>query len=143
MALRARAMIQSLFDGKSDVAKLATGGAWLFAIASLFPLFWLISDGGADGAVVRTIVDGAAYTIPLLTYSGGIGMLLIWAEILAIAGAFILTAAPRVPLKLARIGHVVLLAWSALWTLGTVAAMLGTFCRRGGSKGQSLQGGSA
>lgn len=31
----------------------------------------------------------------------------------------------------------------ALWTLGTVAAMLGTFCRRGGSKGQSLQGGSA
>jgi hypothetical protein len=119
MALRVRAIIRSLFDGKSDLEKLATGGAWLFAIGSLFPLLWLISDGGAYGAVFRTTVGDHARTIPLLSYSGGIGMLLIWTEILAVAGSFILTAAPRVPMKLARVGHGVLVAWSLLWTLGT------------------------
>jgi hypothetical protein len=112
-------MIRSVFDGKNDLAKLATGGAWLFAIGSLFPLVWLMSDGGANGAVFKTSAGGNEYTIPLLTYSGGIGMLLIWGEILAVAGAFILTAAPRVPRKLARIGHGVLIAWSVLWMLGT------------------------
>lgn len=119
MAMRVRALIRSLFDGKSDLEKLATGGAWLFAIGSLLPLLWLISDGGAEGAVFRTSVGDHSRTIPLLSYSGGIGMLLIWTEILAVAGAFILTAAPRVPVKLARIGHGVLIAWSLLWTLGT------------------------
>lgn len=121
MALPARAiaMIRNLSDGRSDAARLATGGAWLFAIGSLIPLLWLMSDGGADGAVFRTSVGAREYSIPLLTYSGGVGMLLIWAEILAVAGAFMLTAAPRVPPKLARIGHGVLVAWSLLWTLGT------------------------
>lgn len=119
MALRMRAMFRSLFDGKSDLTRLATGGAWLFAIGSLLPLFWLISDGGADGAVFAAHVGDRSYSIPLLTYSGGIGMLLIWAEILAVAGAFILSAAPGVPIKLSRIGHGVLIAWSLLWTLGT------------------------
>lgn len=120
MALPARAiaMIQSLSDGKSDLARLATGGAWLFAVGSLMPLFWLMSDGAADGAVFQSVVGDHSRTIPLLTYHGGVGMLLIWAEIFAVAGAFILTAAPRVPLKLARIGHGVLIAWSLLWTLG-------------------------
>lgn len=119
MALNVRAFLRNLVDLKGDLPRLATGGAWLFAIGSLFPLLWLINDGAADGHVFGTTLAGHTYTIPLLTYSGGIGMLLIWAEILAIAGAFILTAAPRVPLKLARIGHGVLIAWSALWTLGT------------------------
>ncbi len=119
MALHARALIRSVFDGKRDVAKLVTGGAWLFALGSLFPLFWIVADGGADGAVFRANVEGGTFTVPLLTYSGGVGLLLIWAEIFAITGAFILAAAPRVPLKLARIGHGVLIAWSLLWTLGT------------------------
>lgn len=121
MALPARAiaMIRSLSDGRSDAARLATGGAWLFALGSLIPLLLLMSDGGADGAVFRTTIGDRAYSIPLLNYSGGVGMLLIWAELLAVAGAFILTAAPRVPIKLARIGHGVLVAWSLLWTLGT------------------------
>lgn len=119
MALNVRAFFRNLVDFKDDLPKLAVGGAWLFAIGSLFPLLWLINDGAADGHVFGTTVGSTTYTIPLLAYSGGIGMLLIWAEILAVAGAFILTAAPRVPLKLARIGHGVLIAWSALWTLGT------------------------
>src|SRR5688572_27103357 len=100
MALNVRAFLRNLVDLKGDLPRLATGGAWLFAIGSLFPLLWLINDGAADGHVFGTTLAGHTYTIPLLTYSGGIGMLLIWAEILAIAGAFILAAAPRVPLKL-------------------------------------------
>ena len=120
MALNVRAFFRNLVDLKGDLPKLAIGGAWLFALGSLFPLLWLVNDGAAEGGkVFATTVGRHEYTIPLLTYRGGIGMLLIWAEILAVAGAFILTAAPRVPLKLSRIGHGVLIAWSALWSLGT------------------------
>lgn len=120
MAFPARTMakIRALSDGRGDLAKLATGGAWLFAIASLFPLVWLLREGG-DGAVFATQVAGERYTIPLLNYGGAAGMLLLCAELLAIAGAFLLTVAPRVPRKLVRVGHGVLIAWSLVWTLGT------------------------
>jgi hypothetical protein len=69
--------------------------------------------------VFATGTTDGRYSIPLLTYAGWSGMLLIWSQVLAISGAILLTAFPRfVPLKWQRIGHGVLVGWSALWTLG-------------------------
>jgi len=105
-----------LFDAQGDLPRIALGGAWLFALGSLIPLLWLIAGGG-NGSVFH----GAASerVTPLLTYAGWPGWLLLWAELLAVSGAIMLTAAPRLaPLKWQRIGHGVLLGWNALWALG-------------------------
>jgi hypothetical protein len=118
MKLRLPRFARNLVSVKGDLPKLAIGGAWLFAVGSLFPLLWLLTEGG-NGAVFQTHTARGAHAIPLLHYSGVLGAMLIWAELLAVSGAFLLTVAPRVPGKFARIGHVVLLGWSALWTLGT------------------------
>lgn len=107
-----------LFDVQGDLPRLALGGAWLFATGSLFPLLWLIGAGG-NGYVFHSGAGGHEHSVPLLAYSGWPGFLLLWAELLAVSGAIILTAAPRfVPLKWQRIGHGVLIGWNALWALG-------------------------
>jgi hypothetical protein len=113
-----------LLDPQRVIPKLLLAGGWLFAAGSLVPLLWLIwlSGGGLlrAGFVFDTLAGGEHVTMPLLSYSGWPGFVLLWGEALVICGAILLTAFPRrVPLGGQRIGHVVLVAWSMLWTLGT------------------------
>jgi hypothetical protein len=113
-----------LMDPQRAIPKLLVAGGWLFAAGSLVPLLWLIwlSGGGLlrGGCVFDTVVGGEHITMPLLSYSGWPGFVLLWGQVLVVCGAFVLTGSPRrVPPCWQRIGHVVLVAWSVLWTLGT------------------------
>jgi len=95
----------------------ALGGAWFFALASLFPLLWVASEGSAGRVFGVTDSAGVDRGILLLNYSGFLGATLLWAEIIALIGAIVFTV---LPIRRARkIGHGYLIAWSAWWTLGT------------------------
>jgi hypothetical protein len=107
---------------KSDLHRLAIGGAWFFAFASLIPLLWLGLGGDAGGTnrVFGTEAGGQVHTVWGLTYSGFFGTLLLWAEALVVAAAATLTGLPRrfVTDRTRRIGHGALIAWASVWTLG-------------------------
>ena len=106
---------------KSDLHRLAMGGAWFFAVASLIPLLWLgLGFNAGSDWVFGATVDGQTHTAWGLTYSGFFGAMLKWFEFLGVSAAIVLTAAPRtwVPHKWSRIGHGALIAWATLWTLG-------------------------
>lgn len=123
MKLRLPRFAATLFDVRSDLRKLAIGGAWLFAVGSLFPLAWLIwfSNGGflAVGHVFSTHINGQDVTMPLLSYSGLAGFLLIWSQVLLVSAAILLAAFPRyVPLRWRRLGHAMLAGWNTLWVIG-------------------------
>jgi hypothetical protein len=107
---------------KTDLHRLALGGAWFFAIFSLVPLLWLglgAGDGGT-GRVFGTEVGGQAHSIWGLTYSGWPGAALLWMEVLAISSAAFVTALPHgwASDRLRRAGHAMLIGWASLWTIG-------------------------
>jgi hypothetical protein len=57
--------------------------------------------------------------MPLLSYSGVPGFLLLWSQVLLVSAAILLTAFPRyVPQRWSRVGHALLIGWNALWMLG-------------------------
>jgi hypothetical protein len=95
----------------------ALGGAWFFALASLFPLFWVASEGSAGRVFGATDAAGVDHGILLLNYSGFLGATLLWAEIIALIAAIVFTVLPLRRAK--KVGHGYLIAWSAWWTLGT------------------------
>src|SRR5262245_37081357 len=104
---------------KSDLHKLALGGAWLFAVGTLIPLLWLAvqSDVGVS-RVFGTSVNGQDHGVWGLTYSGISGGLLLWVEILAVMAANALSVLPNDRLR--RIGHGFFIFWSGWWALGTM-----------------------
>jgi hypothetical protein len=109
---------------KSDLHRLAVGGAWFFAFCSLVPLLWLglgVSDGETN-RVFGTEVNGVNHAIWGLTYAGVPGAILLWMEFLLVVGAMVATAAPRrwVPQRWRRAGHGVLISWSGLWAAGVM-----------------------
>jgi hypothetical protein len=107
---------------KTDLHRLALGGAWFFAIFSLVPLLWLglgAGDGGT-GRVFGTEVGGQAHSIWGLTYSGWTGTALLWMEVLVVTSAALVTALPHgwTSDRLRRAGHAMLIGWASLWTIG-------------------------
>jgi hypothetical protein len=110
--------------------RLAIGGAWFFAIASMIPLIWLMLEGGAEGSsrVFGVTIESVTHTVWGLTYAGFFGGLLLWMELLAVGAAMLLTilpvhtrfADPAFLTRLRRIGHGYLTGWAGLWMIGVM-----------------------
>lgn len=99
----------------------ALGGAWLFAVGTLCGLVWFISQGWPGSGrttIVSTSVGENRYHGIGLTYTGMPGTILLWSEALVLLAAIVLSVLPRTPLR--RIGHGLLIAWSALWVANFV-----------------------
>lgn len=108
---------------KSDLHKLAIGGAWLFAVCSLVPLLWLgLEPNTGSSRVFGAEVNGVVHTAWGLAYTGIPGTILLWIELLLVSAAIGATAAPAkfVPTRWRRAGHGVLVGWAALWSAGLV-----------------------
>lgn len=103
-----------------DLHRIAVGGAWLFSIGSLFPLLWLASAHSPDGVarVFGTNSGGVDHGVWGLTYSGVIGGMLLWTQILAVIAANVFTLVPNNRLR--RIGHGFMIGWAAWWMFGAM-----------------------
>lgn len=115
----------------ASVPRYALMGAWFFAIASAFPLLWLVFEGqgnGTDSRVFSTTVNEVTHSIWGLTYSGIPGMILLWLELIALVAATVMTILPgsvslvgqHIVTRMRRIGHGYLTGWAALWMVGTI-----------------------
>jgi len=102
------------------VLKSATAGAWFFAIGSLIALVVFIALGwpGAHATMASTTTGGKTYNAIGLTYPGAIGAVWLWSQVFIVLTAIVLSVLPSS--RLCRIGHVILLAWSALWLANAV-----------------------
>ncbi len=109
----------------NSIGTLASGAAWVFVLGTLFGLSWVIASllgNPSDPAVmIGTEVDGKAWTAWGLTYRGTIGLVLAIVQGVAVAAAAVASALPAArATRMRRIGHVVLCAWAALWTLNAL-----------------------
>ncbi len=100
--------------------KSATAGAWFFAVGSLITLVVLIASGwpGAHATMASTTTGGKTYNAIGLTYPGAIGAVWLWSQACIVFAAIVLSVLPGNRLR--RIGHVILVAWSALWFANAV-----------------------
>src|SRR5947207_11368475 len=107
-------------DWKSDLHKLAMGGAWSFLAGSAIALLWLIvtTGGSGHGFVLGSAANSQIHAAPLLSYNGLVGTAWIWTQLLAVIAAAGLTHMPW-PRQRA-IGHAMLVGWAGLWTLGAL-----------------------
>lgn len=101
---------------------LAVGGAWLFILFSLAHLAWVVGvkwgDPAGVTALYQTAVGEEVYRAWGLAYTGTFGVLLALAEAAAVVVAAVMTLRARP--KTRRIGHLVLITWSALWALNLI-----------------------
>lgn len=101
---------------------LAIGGAWLFILFSLAHLAWVVGvkwgDPAGVTALYQTTVGEEVYRAWGLAYTGTLGLLLALAEAAAVVAATVMSLRARP--KPRRIGHLVLIAWSALWALNLI-----------------------
>jgi hypothetical protein len=102
--------------------RLAVGGAWLFILFSLAHLAWVVGVKWGDPAGITTLyqttVGEEVHRAWGLAYTGTFGLLLALAEMAAVVAATVMTLRGRP--KPRRIGHLVLIAWSALWALNLI-----------------------
>jgi len=107
---------------RRTIGKLAVGGAWFFIVVSLLHLMWAIGVKWQEPAgtykVYHTVVGNVSYDAWGLTYTGIFGLLTAMAQVLVVAAAAVASLLPFAKtLKARRAGHLVLVGWSALWTL--------------------------
>jgi hypothetical protein len=105
-----------------SIGAIASGAAWVFVLGTLFGLSWVIASllgNPSDPAVmIGTEVDGKPWTAWGLSYRGTMGMVLAIVQGVAVAAAAVASALPADrATRVRRIGHVVLCAWAAMWTL--------------------------
>jgi hypothetical protein len=97
--------------------QLALGLAWLFLIASLVPLAFLLVAtkgcvGQGDATVFQTTTNGQTFNAWGLHYYGLGGSLLLWGEFLGVIAALFMSTLGHTVLR--RAALIALLAWSAL-----------------------------
>ncbi len=107
---------------RRTVGKLAVGGAWFFIVISLLHLLWAIGVKWQEPAgtykLYHTVVGGVSYDAWGMTYTGVLGLLTAMAQALVVAAAAVASLLPfEKTLRARRAGHLVLVGWSALWTL--------------------------
>ncbi len=107
---------------RRTVGKLAVGGAWFFIVISLLHLLWAIGVKWQEPAgtykLYHTVVGNVSYDAWGLTYTGVLGLLTAMAQALVVTAAAVASSLPfEKTLKARRAGHLVLLGWSAMWTL--------------------------
>ena len=95
------------------------GAAWFFIAFSVVRLVTAIAVTSADPSASVAMVGGEDFSMPLLTYSGGLGAIWAWLQTMIVAAAAIFTLTPVSRFR--RIGHAVLLAWAGFWALGFFA----------------------
>jgi hypothetical protein len=102
--------------------RLAVGGAWLFIVFSLAHLAWVVaakwSDPSGVTALYQTTVGEETFRAWGLAYAGTFGLLLAFAEAAGVAAAVAMSLRARP--KTRRIGHLMLIGWSALWALNLI-----------------------
>jgi hypothetical protein len=103
---------------RRDSHKLLLGGAWLFSMGSLLPLLWLAGENGGVSRVFGAQADGVQHSVWGLTYSGVLGSILLWIQILGLLGANVASVLPQTRWR--RIGHAYLVGWAGLWALGAL-----------------------
>jgi len=95
----------------------ALAGAWFFIGASLMPLVWAAVVEPADSVrILGTSVDGRQHAVWGLAYEGATGRALLWFELLAVGAAALATLLPI--RRFRRLGHLTLIGWAGLWTIG-------------------------
>jgi hypothetical protein len=102
--------------------RLAVGGAWLFIVFSFAHLVWVVAAKWGDPAGVTTLyqttVGEETFRAWGLAYAGTFGLLLALAEAAAVVAATAMTVRARS--KTRRIGHFMLIGWSAMWALNLI-----------------------
>ncbi|MDY7107352.1 MAG: hypothetical protein SYC29_01830 [Planctomycetota bacterium] len=119
MRVPAIATTLSLPRWAAPLPRLAVGGAWLFIVFSLAHLAWVVAVKWGDPAGVTTLyqttVGEETFRAWGLAYAGTLGLLLALAEAAAVGAGVAMSLRARP--KIRRIGHLILIAWSALWAL--------------------------
>lgn len=110
---------------RRSLGAFAVGGAWFFIVVSLLHVSWAIAVKWGDPAgttkLYHTVVGGVSYDALWLTYTGVFGLVFAILQLLAVSSAAVATTLPFDRTRRARrAGHVVLVGWSALWTLNLV-----------------------
>ncbi len=102
---------------RSRVNLIATLVTWMFILGSLGSLLYLGEtrvSGSTSYILSAKVDDGTLYDGFGLTYRGTPGTFLLWGQFAIVAASGVLST---LRLKRARrIGHIALIAWSALWT---------------------------
>lgn len=111
---RAERLVNHLDPGTSPRVWLHAG-AWLFIAASLLALGWIAAAGG-EGHVFGAHAGGVTHTAWGLTYHGTAGSILLWTQIILVTLAVLGTLLPI--RKARRLGHMVLIVWAGMWTIG-------------------------
>ena len=96
--------------------RLTTALAWFFALATLTPLVAFIAlgwPGNGRTTFAATRVGESTYNAFGLTYQGLMGTIWLWSQVAVLGGAIVLSTLRMKGLR--RVGHVVLIAWAALW----------------------------
>ena len=98
------------------------GGAWLFAAGTVIILAILLAThrpiATTTTTIASTTINGRTYNAIGLSFYGVGGAVLLGAELLLIATAIILTLRPATVAR--RVGHVILVGWSALWLANAI-----------------------
>jgi hypothetical protein len=111
-------------DWKSDLHKLALGGAWLFIATTVLAMMCIVLPGSNAGPVrvLATTAHGQVYSAPLLSYSGWIGSAWAWTQLAGVLAAAAMSLLPWA--KQQRIGHILLIGWCGLWAIGSMRLAL-------------------
>jgi hypothetical protein len=103
----------------APLPRLAVGGAWLFIFFSLAHLAWVVAVKWGDPAglttLYQTTVGDETFRAWGLAYAGTFGLLLALGQAGVVVAAVVASLRSRPRTR--RIGHLVLIAWSALWAL--------------------------
>ena len=102
--------------------RVATIGAWVFAVGSLLTLVLIafLHWPGTDSTshIMAVSVDGKSVAGPGFNYAGVPGTVLVITEALVVLAGIVMSVMPQN--KLRRIGHVQLVLWAGLWLSNAV-----------------------
>lgn len=97
--------------------RIASAGAWFMAVGSLGSLLWVLwwrwPGGDSVSQIMSMTVNGEDHTGLGMSYVGYGGTALVMAEAIAVLAAIVMSVLPAATPR--RIGHVLLVAWAALW----------------------------
>ena len=115
-------MIARLSRVWNIILRVATIGAWVFAVGSLLTLVLIacLHWPGTDSTshIMAVSVDGKSVAGPGFNYVGIPGTALVITEALVVLAGIALSIMPQD--KLRRIGHVQLVLWAGLWLTNAV-----------------------
>jgi hypothetical protein len=117
-------MSERRFNLRKTALRVGLVGAWFFALgtlATLVSMAWVRWPGaGNTSHIMGVTVNGEPYAGLGFHYVGVPGTVLVLAEALYVAAGIVMSVLRRNNLR--RIGHVMLVAWAALW-LGNAVNM--------------------